>query len=261
MESYGVPGSRHWIWRSSVSTSLRFPCVSMPLASPTSKTSGAMADSPWCWQPWSCCTELCEWCIVKTCEVCLFFDTLPWFLLQNPKGHGFFIQREFLNCGRMVHRAGYYIPYTMQIFQFCRRHFGHCKNKPWEEEVWEIWYVFEVGSVMQVCEFTHFQAIVTHPFTTEWNSQPYCAIRYCDGVWVLFKHRCTCFALQLTWRMWCGLHSGWPGSNLWGFCLTLRWLAWECWASLWNLSCSQEIKAAIDLGDIEVAGSNLDSLS
>ena len=191
MESYGVPGSRHWIWRSSVSTSLRFPCVSMPLASPTSKTSGAMADSPWCWQPWSCCTELCEWCIVKTCEVCLLFDTLPWFLLQNHKGHGFFIQREFLNCGRLVHRAGYYIPYTMQIFQFCRRHFGHCqtireRNRWCDAGVW----IYSLPSHGAAPFYYRMK------FTT--------LLRYCDGVWFLFKHRCTCFwfAAHLTYAVW-----------------------------------------------------------
>ena len=198
--------------------------------------------------------------LLRTCEVCLLFDTLPWFLLQNHKGHGVFTT-WFLNCGRMVHRAGYYIPYTMQIFQFWRRHFGHCQTNRERKRFGKF------GTCLRLvvwcrCVNLHTKAMVPHPFTTEWNSQPYCGIRYCDGVWFLFKHRCTCFALQLTWHMRCGLHSGWPGSNLWGFCLTLRWLAWECWASLWNLSCFQEIKAAIDLVDIEVAGSNLlDSLS
>lgn len=200
MESYGVPGSRHWIWRSSVSTSLRFPCVSMPLASPTSKTSGAMADSPWCWQPWSCCTELCEWCIVKTCEVCLLFDTLPWFLLQNPKGHGFFIQREFLSCGRMVHRAGYYIPYTMQIFQFCRRHFGHCQTNRERNRFGKfgtcLRLVVWCRCVNLLTKAMVQSTLLLQKFTT--------LLRYCDGVWFLFKHRCTCFcfAAYLTYAVW-----------------------------------------------------------
>lgn len=124
-----------------------------------------------------------------------------WYLAMIPfcrMGHVFL--HDFLNCGRMVQRAGYYIPiyipYTMQIFQFCRRHFGHCQTNRERNRFGK----FEVGGVMNLLT----KAMVPHPFT-EWNSQPY--LQYCDGVWFLFKHRCTCFAL-LTWRMRCGLHSG-----------------------------------------------------
>ena len=173
---------------------------------------------------------------------------------------GFFIQREFLNCGRMVHRAGYYIPYTMQIFQFWRRHFGHCQTNR-ERKRFGKFGTCESGWWCDAGVWIY--SLPSHGAVPFYYRMKFTTLlRYCDGVWFLFKHRCTCFALQLTWHMRCGLHSGWPGSNLWGFCLTLRWLAWECWASLWNLSCSQEIKAAIDLVDIEVAGSKLlDSLS